>query len=133
MDKKIIIPIVVVTIAIIVSILIIESFPINQPKIQVSYVIIRFTSPGWRLYFGINNTYNSQITTIEYSLDELVSEISNPDSFRVRPGQHLDSYFFLGGNDLDLSFSNSYNVTLTFTFEDGKHVSYSKFVTPEKR
>ena len=133
MNKRIVVPSVVLAIVIIVSILfVIESFPNNQPKIQVSYVRIQFMSPGWKLSFGINNTYNSPIISIGYSVDQRLSDISNPFSFRVQPQQHLDSYFYLGGNDLDLSFSNSYNVTLTFTFKDGKYVSYSQYVTPER-
>jgi hypothetical protein len=79
------------------------------------------------IVFTVRNLYNSYLNTVGVTIDGVNYGLS---TLQVPPGQTQEESLPL--NNLALSSSKTYSITLTFTFADGKYQTHSgSYTTPQ--
>jgi hypothetical protein len=101
-----------------------EAQKIEVSNLKLDYGSGLFDSREAKLSFAVANRYNSHLLAIGPAIDEVNYGFFN---WGIPAGQ--TSEVILGLPDMNLTSSTTYNVKLTFSFQDGKYYDLSASVT----
>lgn len=128
-----IIAVFVVALALVASLVLLGLNPsfLNPQKFEVTNMILTYGSQAYSSFqsfivFTVRNLDDSYLNTVSVTIDGVHFGLS---TLQLPPGQTQEKSLPL--NNLVLSSSKTYGITLTFTFADGKYQTHSgSYTTP---